>query len=941
MFLGYWIAPKQPASVRARTSVKKTRGWAGLAVAELLESRRLLAAVEPVITEFMAQNNSTIKDEDGDFSDWLEIYNPNPAPFNLNGYFLANKPTKLNKWKFPNVSLAGHGYMIVWASNKNRIDPTKPLHTNFALSKDGDYLALVKPDGATIDEDFGALFPPQNPDVSYGIPLTDTALVGSTDNVKYLIPQSGSVDSTWTASNFDDSNWNTGENGVGYDTTGVLSSAINTNVQSAMQNKETSAYMRVTFNVADPAQFDALTLSMRYNDGFIAYLNGQQIARKNAPSTTQWNSTANATGPDGAPSQDFDVSSFLSALQPGTNVLAIDGLNESKGDADFYMSPQLIGINARVGTPTFLAPTPGAINNANSVEFVSDTKFDHDRGFYSSPFDLAISTDTADATIRYTTDGSAPSTTAGTIYTGPIHISTTTVVRALAYETGMTPTNVDAQTYIFPNDVIHQPASIPGYPTPQEPVNDTGTSVPFDFQMDPSIVNNPAYSTAVINGLESIPTLSVATSSSTIFGPNGFYDTGTNTNDVEVPISFEYIDPAHPQDTIQINAGISGHSKQRLKRSFDVHFRSEYGASKLDDGIFQDAPLGGSTATSEIDQLILRAGNNRSWATTSAPALTTYTEDEWVRENQIAVSGVGVHGTFVQLYINGLYLGLYNIVERPDAGYGAAYYSGSKDNWFAISQDGVQDGDATRWNFMMNTLAAEDLSISANYAQMQQYLDVKEFADYIISEWYAGKSDWPTNNYWAGGDTSTKMPFQFYSWDGEDMMNTVFLPVNPPSTPPNGAWVNPYFLTGNTDVNVPIVKLWRALRNSPDFMTLFADRAYKALENDGALTDANALARWDTLNNFIKDAVVDESARWGDSLASTGRPTRTRDGDWTSSVQAIRNDIQGNAEQLIDAMRAAGFYPSIDPATMNQQGGLVPSGFNLSLTNPNSGGTVY
>ena len=114
------------------------------------------------------------------------------------------------------------------------------------------------------------------------------------------------------------------------------------------------------------------------------------------------------------------------------------------------------------------------------------------------------------------------------------------------------------------------------------------------------------------------------------------------------------------------------------------------------------------------------------------------------------------HGTheFVQLYINGIYWGLYNMVERPDDGYGAAYFGVEQGRLFLIQPERHRIGDATRWNFLINTLSTEDMSVSANYAQMQKYLNVKEFADYLIGQWFDGVSDWPDSNYWVGGDTA-------------------------------------------------------------------------------------------------------------------------------------------------------------------------------------------
>ena len=98
----------------------------------------------------MAVNHSTLKDADGDYSDWIEIHNPTAAPVNLNGWSLTDDATKLGKWHFPAVTLAAGGYLTVFASGKNRSVAGSELHTNFQLNGDGEYLALVQPDGSTI-----------------------------------------------------------------------------------------------------------------------------------------------------------------------------------------------------------------------------------------------------------------------------------------------------------------------------------------------------------------------------------------------------------------------------------------------------------------------------------------------------------------------------------------------------------------------------------------------------------------------------------------------------------------------------------------------------------------------------------------------------------------------------------------------------------------------
>jgi hypothetical protein len=95
------------------------------------------AGAEVVISEFMAKNNSVIRDEDGDFSDWIEIYNPGKSSVNLDGWHLTDDSKDPVKWKFPAVILPADGFLVVWASGKNRVDSDSPLHTNFSLSAPG------------------------------------------------------------------------------------------------------------------------------------------------------------------------------------------------------------------------------------------------------------------------------------------------------------------------------------------------------------------------------------------------------------------------------------------------------------------------------------------------------------------------------------------------------------------------------------------------------------------------------------------------------------------------------------------------------------------------------------------------------------------------------------------------------------------------------------
>ena len=143
---------------------------------ERMEDRHLLTT-HPVISELLAVNDATLADEDGDFSDWFEIDNPLASPVDLDGWYVTDDADNLTKWQFPNVSIPAAGQLLVFASDKDRPNPLGELHANFKLSGNGEYLALVEPDGISIAHDYAPQFPPQTADVSYGLSL-DGSTVG-------------------------------------------------------------------------------------------------------------------------------------------------------------------------------------------------------------------------------------------------------------------------------------------------------------------------------------------------------------------------------------------------------------------------------------------------------------------------------------------------------------------------------------------------------------------------------------------------------------------------------------------------------------------------------------------------------------------------------------------------------------------------------------------
>ncbi|MBI5387222.1 MAG: lamin tail domain-containing protein [Verrucomicrobia bacterium] len=174
------------------------------------------------ISEFMAVNDGPLADENGDNSDWIEIHNAGTNTVNLDGWYLTDAAGNLTKWKFPATNLPPNSYLIVFASNKNRRTPGAPLHTNFRLDANGEYLGLVKADGSTVVSAYVPAYPPQVGHISFGIPMQQASvtLLATGAAARFFVPSNDAHGFTWTSPGFDDSTWWPVTTGVGYETDG-------------------------------------------------------------------------------------------------------------------------------------------------------------------------------------------------------------------------------------------------------------------------------------------------------------------------------------------------------------------------------------------------------------------------------------------------------------------------------------------------------------------------------------------------------------------------------------------------------------------------------------------------------------------------------------------------------------------------------------------------
>ena len=731
------------------------------------------AASPLALSEFLASNTKGILDENGDGEDWIELHNTSAQVVNAGGWYLTDDPTVLTKWRMPATNMAPGGFIVVFASAKDRANAGAPLHTNFKLNNQGEYLALVEPDGETVATDYAPEFPPQAPDVSFGLDATGT--------------------------------------------------------------------------------------------------------------------------------QRF-----------------------------------------------FATPTPGAINGTGYIARVGDTKFSVDRGFFTNTFELAITSVTDGAEIRYTTNGAPPTASSGTAYSNPIRIDGTTVVRAAAFKPGYLPSNVDSHSYLFTSDIIRQ--SPTGAPPTNWPTSWGSNS--RDYGMDPDVVNDPRYKDKIQPALLSLPSFCINMTLADLFDrTRGIYaNAGQDGIAWERPMSLELIYP-DGRKGFQIDGGIRirggfSRSTDNPKHAFRFFFRPEYGTAKL------RYPVFGQVAAEEFEGFDLRTFQNYSWSF-QGDSRGTFMRDMFNRDAQLATGSQGERGDYYHLYINGQYWGLYNTCERAEASYGATYYGGAKEDYDVIKVEAgsyvvlATDGTMSAWTTVYNLVkpGATDTIYRRLMGQNPDgtrnptypvYLDPVNLIDYMLIILWGGNLDAPISNFLGNTSpnnffgiwnrTRQDLGFQWFVHDAEHTL----LNVNEDRTGPYSA--------GDSSVTKSSPQwLWQKLLASPEFKVLVRDRVQRHFFNAGPLSANGARTNYLVRKAQIDTAVIGESARWGD--AKRASDPFDRDSDWVPAVNANLNFIAQRPAVVLAQLRTDGLWPTTPVPQFNQQGGPVPPAFSLVMSA--SGSAIY
>ncbi|WP_353568384.1 lamin tail domain-containing protein [Haloferula sargassicola] len=780
------------------------------------------------ISEFMASNDTVFPDnaDFDDYSDWIELHNAGTSAVALDHYYLTDDLTAPTKWRFPaGASIPAEGYLVVRADGFNAgpgethlrgyypwgsTFTTRHFHTSFKLSSGGESVGIFRVDSDPVDE----------------------TLVARESSWKYrdLGTDPGP---DWFTNSYDDSSWSAGEAPLGYNDSWITTTL---SYGPSSSSKFASSQFRRHFTVADPTTVSNLRLNLMADDSAVVYLNGAEVARLRMPAGPVDSSAySHQLAPAEHVYESVELGGF--SLLPGDNVIAVEVHQESGTSSDQSFDLELIaelltsapvqvdsvdfgsqtsdlsyGRDAGGNWGFFGVPTPGAANTAAplTVPFATSAAVaaDLDSGFYTTA--QSVSLDGPAGAVHYTLDGSDPQP-GSPVYSAPIAVTATTIVRARVFEDGKIPGPVLTRSYFLDGDAS------PGLPV-------------FSMVADPE----------------------------TLFGNDiGIYsnDTSYPFKGREVPLRLEFFEQDQTS-AFAISAGtkIAGENIWlKPQKPFNIYCRGKYGDDFVPYQLFPGEP---SATTAEFS---LRNGGD-DW------------EETLLRDAMMAPILRGRMDASLYsyrpsiLYLNGDFWGIYNIRKRFDPSYFAnEHYLADGDYdlvQYAHDENGVtrltSDGGSTdRYEALLDFLTSNDPADPAIWSQVEAQVNVDSFIDYVVATDFAVNTSWSHNReFWCGRPEGSKWEWIINDFDrGFDNANITGSLID--------NFISDYTLFGRLDHNSGfvdrLIQRYAAHLGSTFFPARF-NAEFDQLTADQEPEIARHIARWSSSGGFSASTRQDQIA---------------------------------------------------------------------------------
>ena len=665
------------------------------------------------LNEILASNRTGLSDDDGDSSDWVELYNASAKALRLDGYRLTNDLDVPDKWQLPSHSVPGSGYYVVWMSGKDRT----------SLSPEAIALSAAS------------------------IPFF-TTLIESGAEWKFLLPDKEREQRTdgWTTLEFDDSHFATGQAGFGYgdedDATEVPAGT-------------TAVLLRHEFQLDSSFRTESLILQVNYDDGFVAYLNGVRVAAMNASEgVPNLESSSRGNHEAGVPER-FDISAHADQLRDGKNVLAVAGLNGGAVSSDMSIDASLgtlppvshasfrlkkDGGNLYLISPSgevvdqieygkqrsdqtlgrsnsqpskwgyFLTPTPGKANSwpLQKQPVKSRISFSPKPGITDAGVEVAmIDSSSVPVDVRFTLDGSTP-TPSSPVYREPLDVEKSTVFRAAGFVGGERVSPVESATYL----ITHSKTSLPVLSISMNPTDFQ------DVHLQKAGRGRGGERAAFVE----------------MFNASGKRVEATGLG-------------------IRLHGGAGRRGDIKVKKSYRTYFRRIYGDGRFDSAIIPNAGV------KSFDKLVFRAnfGDGREHG--------AYIRDQVIRDIHIDMGGQAAAGWWCVVYINSVNHGVFNVCERMDKEFFKSHL-GPGDYDVIKTGETVLDGTRDDWDNLKQFIKSTEFSNQENFEKLAARVDIKDFTAYMIVNLWGQNFDWPHNN-WYAARRKPDGKWIFLCWDAE------------------------------------------------------------------------------------------------------------------------------------------------------------------------------
>ena len=697
-----------------------------------------------VINEICPTNASVISNSNGQFDDWIELHNAGSSAVNLNGFSLADDSTKPFQFTFPSYSLEGGQKVIVFASD----------HTNKIIV---DHWEMPVNAGAIWRYSAGSV----------------------------------SIDTNWRNLNFIDTVWSSGYGGIGFG-----DGDDNTTIPVGV-----SVMIRKTFSIPDTSQILKAVLLMDYDDGFVAYLNGVEIARANIGTKgfrPLWNDLAGysheALSYRGLPLDSFYLSPSIlkSLIRPGTNVLAIEVHNTPANSDDLSAIPYLFfGMRSPGSTfipipPWFHVPVREYFSAKFKLNRLGETIFLNnssgitiDRKVYPAmeinnsycriPDGSAnwcfVDTPTPEATNNSSTCFNSYAYEPIFSKQGGYYVSTQTLTLSTITPGGVIHYTTNGNTPDISSPVYSSPINLPATTSVRAKVFANG-SLP-----SPTVTN-----TYFINGITHLSTFSITTDSLNLWDYNtGIYVLGPNAaptypylganfhQNWEKPATIEFYDK-NKNLVVKFDADIKiygNYSRAKPQKSFEIKLKSSYGTGSFIYPLYSDKPY-----VDDISNIILR-NSGTDWN-------KVHFRDAMM-ERLLKKTNCGYLAAQPTIaYLNGAYWGVYCIDENHDQHWMKNNFGLNKSEIDYLKESGnnikVEAGSDSSYWTLYNYATTQIPTTQQYYDNINSSLDLKNYTDYFAAETFYNNGDWIgdwTNNIkmWRPNSPGSKWKYLLYDLD--------------------------------------------------------------------------------------------------------------------------------------------------------------------------------